>query len=522
MAQDATSNDASDSMDVISKPPPGVVLPPKEIRTVAEKTAGYVFRNGAAFEDRIREKNLNNPKFSFLKEGDAYRAFYEWRIAENKQGRGTDIAAGREGQPAAAPQKPAGPPEPPEFHFSARMPNISAQDLEIVRLTALYVAKNGRAFLTALSQKENGNYQFDFLRPQHGLNQFFTRLVDQYTELLTGETIQGSALQKTRMAELEHNVKDRFHVLQRAKQRAEYVRYKEQQQQKQEDAAEKERIEYHQIDWQDFVLVETVLFNEADDQAELPPPPSLNDLQSASLEQKAMMSLQPANMRIEEAMPDEDLGYAAPAPPVQVPTPQLPYHLPPPVVPTPEAATTPQPAAAYAGEDEEAIRERTAARDRAQEAQQAAKAGPGQMRIRNDYVPRAQAKRKNQNTTICSVCGQAIENDAFAEHMRIELLSEDWKGQKAKEQLRNATTNLSSANVAENLKRLASQRSDVFDGVTGQPISEEEQARRKRAALSYDGTPETRDAIRTQQIPAMNVEDQIKQLHQKYGQQQQQ
>lgn len=32
------------------KPPPGVVLPPKEIKAILEKTAGYVARNGPVFE----------------------------------------------------------------------------------------------------------------------------------------------------------------------------------------------------------------------------------------------------------------------------------------------------------------------------------------------------------------------------------------------------------------------------------------------------------------------------------------
>ena len=57
-----------------------------------------------------------------------------------------------------------------------------------------------------------------------------------------------------------------------------------------------------------------------------------------------------------------------------------------------------------------------------------------------------------------------------------------------KSDARQATTNLSTSDVAANLKRLASQRSDVFDGVTGQAVvSEEEAARRKRAALDRVG-----------------------------------
>lgn len=55
-----------------------------------------------------------------------------WRLEEVRAGRGTDVSAGRITTAAAAapePEKPKGPEEPPEFKFSARMPNISAQDL---------------------------------------------------------------------------------------------------------------------------------------------------------------------------------------------------------------------------------------------------------------------------------------------------------------------------------------------------------------------------------------------------------
>lgn len=110
----------------------------------------------------------------------------------------------------------------------------------MVKLTALFVAKNGRSFMTALSQRETRNYQFDFLRPQHSLYQFFSRLVDQYTELLQGNSVDGGKAERARMEELESNAKDRFHVLGRAKQRAEWVKFQEEQKQKKEEATEKE------------------------------------------------------------------------------------------------------------------------------------------------------------------------------------------------------------------------------------------------------------------------------------------
>lgn len=436
MAPSATNVDSPATPalpDEVSKPPAGVVLPPRDIRAIVEKTAGYVARNGAVFEDRIREKEKNNPKFSFLSANDAYNPFYAWRLNEVREGRGTAVSAGRVGEAAAAPEpeKPKGPAAPPEFHFSARMPNISAQDLDVVKLTALFVAKNGRSFMTALSQKETRNYQFDFLRPQHSLYQFFSRLVDQYTLLLQAASAEGAKAQQLRMQELEKNIKDRFNILDKAKTRAAWVKYQEEQKQKKEEEAEKEKLEYAQIDWHDFVVVETVLFEEADDQADLPPPPSLNDLQSASLEQKAAMSLQPHDRRIEEAMPtSEDYGLFYNN--QQQQQQQQQHQMPPPSgVPSystydvPQAMDyqpTPQPPAATQGDEDRAIAERAEARERAEAAQAAAKGGPGQpMRIRNDYVPRAQAKRQNVAMALCPYCNQQIPEDDIGQHMRSPL-----------------------------------------------------------------------------------------------------
>ena len=422
------NGEVSAILDEVSKPPDGVVLPPKDIRAIVETTAGYVARNGAVFEDRIREKEKSNPKFSFLNVNDAYSPFYAWRLSEIRQGRGTAVSAGRvgEAQVPVEPEKPKGPAPPPEFRFSARMPNISAQDLDVVKLTALFVAKNGRSFMTTLSQKQAGNYQFDFLRPQHSLHQYFSRLVDQYTDLLQAPTVNGGRVHRERLLELDSNINNRFHVLGRAKQRAEWVKFQEQQKQKKEEAEEKEKLEYAQIDWHDFVVVETVVFTDADEQADFPPPTSLNDLQSASLEQKAAMSLQP-HLRIEEAMPSSDTPYYdsytqdsqyGMAPPPSATPPNLNgYGMPPPSRPDME----PQIPVGIAVDDDEnrAIAERNEARERAQMAQAAAKGGVAQpMRIRNDYVPRAKAKRQNVQTAPCPNCKQQIPVDEMSEHLR--------------------------------------------------------------------------------------------------------
>lgn len=475
------------------------------------------------------------------------------------------MSAGRPGEAQARePEKPKGPTQPPEFHFSARMPIINAQDLEVVKLTALFVAKRGKSFMTSLSQREARNFQFDFLRPQHSLYQFFTRLVDQYTILLQPDGVDEAVSEKRRLAELEQNVKNKYHILDRAKQRAEWVKYQEQQKQKKEEQEEQERIAYAQIDWHDFVVVETVLFTEADDQADLPPPANLGDLQSASLEQKAMMSLNP--LRIEEAMPtdsDTPTYYNAyPAEPQAAPAPQPAaeqQYAQPQQAPIPATTADKQPPAppvsAAAEEGERRIRERAEAREQQAAAQAAAKAVPGQqpMRIRSDYVPRAQARRANPSsaTALCPNCKQQIPVNELEQHMRIELLDPRWKEQRAKADSRAATTNLSTADVVNNLKRLASQRSDVFDstpvvpGEGGGATDPEEEARRKRVAmgsgpggLGYENSTAGAPGVAPPPPPpsssmpmpsvgptvgptpnpqTMNIQEQIRNIHERYG-----
>ncbi|OQD76814.1 hypothetical protein PENDEC_c003G06656 [Penicillium decumbens] len=508
-----TSNGNTPLPEDLNKPPEGLVLPPKDIRAIVEKTAGYVARNGPIFEDRVRDKEKNNPKFSFLNPGDAYAPFYQWRLAEVKGGRGTSVSAGRAGEaaPTAEPEKPKGPPEPAAFHFSARMPNINAQDLEVVKLTALFVAKRGKSFMTALSQREARNFQFEFLRPQHSLYQFFTRLVDQYTILLRPEGIDAATSEEKRIAELKQNVQNKYHILDRATQRAEWVKFQEQQKQKKEELEEQERIEYAQIDWHDFVVVETVMFTEVDDQSDLPPPTSLADLQSASLEQKAAMSLNP--LRIEEAMPtdlDNPTYYNAyPAQPEPTPMPSVSPYPAQPAGPYPPPGGMdynmqypPQPEAAQARVESHAP----------------APAAPGQppMRIRSDYVPRAQARRNQAAgaTALCPNCHQQIPVAELDQHMRIELLDPRWKEQRAKADSRSATTNLSTVDVVNNLKRLASQRSDVFDSSLA-PLDPEED-RRKRMAT--DSPVQPGPAIGPGGVPNpqnMNIEDQIRHIHQR-------
>jgi len=123
---------------------------------------------------------------------------------------------------------PTTPPE--EFEFCHDPPTMNALDLDIVKLTAIFVARNGRSFLTQLMQKEAKNYQFDFLRPQHTLFQYFSKLVEQYNKVLIPS--------KNMRAKLKSDVKNQQAILDDVNYRAEWGRYQErirkQEQEKQE------------------------------------------------------------------------------------------------------------------------------------------------------------------------------------------------------------------------------------------------------------------------------------------------
>lgn len=184
-----------------SKPVVGIIYPPPEVRNIVDKTASFVARNGPEFEARIRQNEINNPKFNFLNPNDPYHAYYRHKVSEFKEGKAQEPSAAipkvmQQQQQATQQQLPQKvqaqviqetivPKEPPpEFEFIADPPSISAFDLDVVKLTAQFVARNGRQFLTQLMQKEQRNYQFDFLRPQHSLFNYFTKLVEQYTKVL--------------------------------------------------------------------------------------------------------------------------------------------------------------------------------------------------------------------------------------------------------------------------------------------------------------------------------------------------
>jgi splicing factor 3A subunit 1 len=472
---------------VKSRPASVPILPPKDVLYRVERTAETVNRRGkdSAMLQKLRDNTLTN----FVDESSSYHPYWQWRLDEIAAGRGVNLGRGAgggaenqstgvssKGRQVKVPEKPA------EFFFSARVPRMSAQDFDVIKLTAKYAAANGQAWVTQLSQKMIRDPAFEFLGRQHTLYIFFEHLRDQYQSLFESEAANDGDILKRRIAELEANIEDPHRVIERARKRAEYNHFQESQKAAKEEKIEKDRIAYQQIDWHNFSVINPpIVFDEEDDTRDLPPPMSLQDLQSQSLEQRAAMRIG-TDRRLEEAIPFMDEGQPLPAAQVpQYPAPGYPQGYPPAI-----GAYPPQP------EDFNQAPSVQAERERARQQQEAARATAAAQpqRIVTNYVPAAQRRKQQAGaaTSICPNCHQAIPNSEMEQHLRIEMLDPQWREQSRIAQQRSQTTNLSTLDVANNLKRLASQRSDVFDQVTGLAVSEEELARRKRAEIgAYDG-----------------------------------
>ncbi|XP_019441460.1 PREDICTED: probable splicing factor 3A subunit 1 [Lupinus angustifolius] len=278
----------------------GIIHPPPDIRTIVDKTSQFVAKNGPEFEKRIVANNTGNAKFNFLNASDPYHAYYQHRLAEFRaQNQSSGVqptsqsadspvpesdpsapAPDSNGTAAAAAEKPDISAqfkpvrkvlEPPEAEqYTVRLPEgVTGEELDIIKLTAQFVARNGKSFLTGLTSREVNNPQFHFLKPTHSMFTFFTSLADAYSKVLMPP--------KGLTEKLKKSVPDMTTVLERCVNRLEWERSQEQARQKAEDEIEQERVQMAMIDWHDFVVVETIDFADDEDD-ELPPPMTIEEV----------------------------------------------------------------------------------------------------------------------------------------------------------------------------------------------------------------------------------------------------
>lgn len=272
----------------------GIIHPPPDIRNIVDKTSQFVAKNGLEFEKRIIASNAGNAKFNFLNPSDPYHAYYQHRLSEfRSQNQSSTQQPGDSALLESAPPAPETDSndvattekpdisaqfkpvrkvlDPPEAEqYTVRLPEgITGEELDIIKLTAQFVARNGKSFLTGLTSREINNPQFHFMKPTHSMFTFFTSLADAYSKVLMPP--------KGLTEKLKKSVPDMATVLERCVNRLEWERSQEQARQKAEDEIEQERIQMAMIDWHDFVVVESIDFADDEDE-ELPPPMTLEEV----------------------------------------------------------------------------------------------------------------------------------------------------------------------------------------------------------------------------------------------------
>ncbi|TNN07224.1 Splicing factor 3A subunit 1 [Schistosoma japonicum] len=526
------------------QPKIGIIYPPPEVRNIVDKTASFVARNGPDFESRIRQNEISNPKFNFLNPADPYHAYYQHKVREFAEGRTSEPAAIKLTIPSAARlaqdtpksiQETFTPKDPPvEFEFIYDPPSINAVDIDIIKLTAQFIARNGRQFVTQLMNREMRNYQFDFLRSQHSMFGYYTKLVEQYTKILIPP--------KDIITKLEEELEKPKRLLEDVKYRVEWHKYQERQRKREEEAAERERVAYAMIDWHDFVVVETVDFqpNEtgnfplpttADEvgarllaeergiqpptKPSAPPPPGSLGLMPTDIDEDDTSDQELDESDDEnEASQHKEQGLINPSPP--------PYHSETENLVTDDILTPPAANVTdITGEDDmELSDDENIAEEPVQQSKVAAKQTPlssDQVIIRHDYDPKAASIKRAEDSVllVSPFTGEKIPANQAPKHIRVGLLDPKWVEQRDREirEKREQEQVYAAGNLIDtSLKQLAERRTDIFGvGVDeiqiGKKLGEQEIV--KSDKLIWDGYSATTDIVAKRNLEAVTIKDKI-------------
>ncbi|KAL3993662.1 Pre-mRNA splicing factor PRP21 like family protein [Acanthocheilonema viteae] len=474
----------------------GIIYPPPDIRTIVDKTAAFVARNGIDFENKIREKEAANSRFSFLSATDPYNAYYQHKVVEFREGKTTEPSVPRPQIPEAVKEHvkqvefvPRNP--PPPFEFDADPATINAFDLDLIKLTALFVARNGRQFLTSLMNRESRNYQFDFLKPQHSNFNYFTKLVEQYTKII----VPAKNIVEDLKAE-EDNTKK---ILENVRYRVGWEKHQRAQKEKEDAEIERERIAYAQIDWHDFVVVQTVDFP-INDTATLPPFCTPKDVGARILMQQRQEAAakaaaeQAVEMDVESDSDEEHQEIRNEVTNGEIENGNADHEK-----KAPYEVTQPMPAPP--SEDTVVIR---------------------------DYDPKKSisARKAADKWIISPLTGERIPADKLQEHMRYNTVDSQYKEQRERElsdRNEEEPVYAPGADISTNIGKFAERRTDIFghgaeQTIIGKKLGEEEEAPRgPDPKLIWDGQQSTIDQTTKLAQQSVTLDQQINEIHKQHG-----
>ena len=360
--------------------------------------------------------------------------------------------------------------------------------------------------------KEIRNFQFDFLKPQHSNFPYFTKLVEQYTRVILPPPDVDVELSKSSGFDK---------VMDDVKYRVAWEKHQKAIKDRANEESERERVAYAQIDWHDFVVVQTVDYQPSETgkslriliksdgnmifSANLPPLCFPSDVGTRILLQQreeAKAAVEDVEMEVESESDEEDIsdteegdvrkdadGFAIPKPKQQLRSFQL--HQPAP--------------GAEISEDV----------------------------IVRDYDPRkakAAAKPKLADEYIISpLTNERIPASKLEEHVRYNTVDPQYKVQRDREMLERVEedpTNASGTEISRNISKLAERRTDIFgvgekgveQTVIGKKLGESEHAGpRTEPKNIWDGQQSTIDATTRAAQQEITMQQQISDIHKMHG-----
>ena len=395
--------------------------------------------------------------------------------------------------------------------------------LDVVKLTAQFVARNGRQFLTNLMNREQRNYQFDFLRPQHSLFQYFTKLLEQYTKVL----IPPKDLMKK--LNVERNEKK---VMEQVKYRVAWIKHQEEKRKKEEEATEKERVSYASIDWHNFVVVETVDYQPWES-GHFPPPTNPTEVGARVLMQRRVESNPtPVKARVHISSigsDDDDSDDSDDEEEAEVKAGRGGANTQ--VEDMDEESSSEDEGERLGSAPPKVIGKAFVAVDAAPAVQQPPPSLPtlGNVVVKK-YDPKmvqaSKVKVDSEEYLVSPITGERVPASKVQEHMRIGLLDPRWVEERDKQITKKAQEDAvfaAGGSIESSLKDLASRRTDIFgvgedaalEAGIGKKMGEED--KRPDERVTWDGHSSSAEAAARQARANISLDEQIQQIHRTKG-----
>ncbi|SOV19959.1 splicing factor 3A subunit 1, putative [Plasmodium sp. gorilla clade G2] len=271
-----------------------MIVPPNNIKTIIDKTATFVKKNGKNFEQKIfREKEK---QFGFISPTHPYFYYYQYKL----HGLFLDIEEKEELIPHVIKEikkredankytnnehilkicdfiKEDEKEEKKniiysiddiknkdklennnnlkiqiqEDIYSLISPFITSLDIDLIKTTALFVARNGKSFLNGLIEREKNNSQYDFLRANNLYFNYFSKLIDIYLKCLLPNDDVLDKIKK--YANNKSNILNYSYHL--------YSHNRKKKEEEERKLEEKNNSDTY-YDWNNFSIVETINFDD--------------------------------------------------------------------------------------------------------------------------------------------------------------------------------------------------------------------------------------------------------------------